>query len=169
MALTGVRAAVVALCALLAGGAASAAGPPPRPATVTVLTYNIFLGTDLNPIFQAQNVQQLFGAVGTGWAQIQANDFRARARAIARLIAQSKPDLVGLQEAELYRTQTPPDGPLTPATRVAYDYIAILLAALRARGATYRAVVVASNVDAELPAGVPAAPDARPNDPGAVP
>ena len=161
-----VRVGLVSLCTLLLGGSVSAApskrAAPPR--TVTVLTYNVFLGTDLNPIFQARSVQQLFGAVATGWAQIQANDFRARARAIARLIAQAKPDLVGLQEAELYRTQTPPDGPLTPATRVAYDYVAILLAALRARGAAYRAVVLASNVDAELPAGVPAQLDVRLND-----
>ena len=160
------RAAALGLCALAAGAGATAA-PPPRPAApraVTVLTYNLFLGTDLNPIFQARTVAQLFGAVDAGWTQIRANDFPARARAIARLVARARPDLVGLQEAELYRTQVPPDGPFTPATRVAYDYLAILLRALRARGASYRVVVAASNVDAELPAGLPAKLDVRLND-----
>jgi endonuclease/exonuclease/phosphatase family metal-dependent hydrolase len=44
-----------------------------------------------------------------------ANDFPARAEAIADEIAAAKPDLVGLQEAALYRTDVPPDGPATRA------------------------------------------------------
>jgi hypothetical protein len=72
---------------------------------VTVMTRNLYLGTDLNPILTAPSLPALLVAVGAGWAQVQANDFPARARALADEIADSRPDLVGLQEAMLYRTQ----------------------------------------------------------------
>jgi hypothetical protein len=90
---------------------------------VTVMTQNLYLGTDLNPIFGAASLPALFAAVGAGCAQVQANDFPARAQAIADEIAAAKPDLVGLQEAELYRTDVPPDGSASPAGTVAYDFI----------------------------------------------
>ena len=64
---------------------------------VTVMTQNLYLGTDLAPIFTAPNLPALFARVGAGWAQVQSNDFPARAQAIANEIAAAKPDLVGLQ------------------------------------------------------------------------
>jgi hypothetical protein len=73
-----------------------------------------------------------------------ANDFPARAEAIADEIAAAKPDLVGLQEATLYRTDVPPDGPATRAETVALDFLATLEAALQARGLSYEAVTTFS-------------------------
>jgi hypothetical protein len=62
--------------------------------------------------------------------------------------------LVGLQEAVLVRTQSPPDGPATPATTVVLDYVQILLNALAARGLHYEVVVQSINFDAELPSAL---------------
>jgi len=128
---------------------------------VTVMTQNLYLGTDLTPIFGAPSLPALFAAVGAGWAQVQANDFPARAQAIANEIAAAEPDLVGLQEAELYRTDVPPDGSATPAETVAYDFIGLLVNALAERGLSYQPVSVFDGTDVELPAGFPPTLDVR--------
>ena len=128
---------------------------------VTVMTQNLFLGTDLNPIFAAPDQVALFAATGAGWAQVQANDFPARAEAIADQIAASRPDLIGLQEAMLFRTDFPPDGAATPAETVAYDYVGLLVDALAERGLLYEPVSLFSGTDAELPAGLPPTLDVR--------
>jgi endonuclease/exonuclease/phosphatase family metal-dependent hydrolase len=128
---------------------------------VTVMTRNLYLGTDLNPIFAAPSLPALFAAVGAGWAQVQANDFPARAQAIADEIAAVKPDLVGLQEAELYRTDFPRDGSATPAETVAYDFLGLLVNALAERGLSYEPASTFSGTDIELPAGLPPTLDVR--------
>src|SRR6266498_4877985 len=148
--------AAVAAAAALAAPAAQAEEPPfAGDRQVTVMTRNVYLGTDLGPIFSASTPFALFAAVGAGWAQVQANDFPARAEALADEIAAAKPDLVGLQEATLYRTDVPPDGPATPAEIVAYDYVRLLQNALARRGLAYEAVSIFTGTDAELPAGLP--------------
>lgn len=148
-------AALAVLAALFAGGAKR------PPLTLTVMTRNLYLGANLDPIVKAKSLPAALSAVEAGWAQVQANDFPVRARAIAREIAAVKPDFVGFQEAVLYRTQTPPDFTATPATRVALDYVAELRKALAARKLKYRFVAVAPWTDAELPSGSPATMDIR--------
>jgi endonuclease/exonuclease/phosphatase family metal-dependent hydrolase len=128
---------------------------------VTVMTQNLFLGADLNPIFRATSLFGLFGAVGAAWNSVQANDFPARAQVLADEIAAARPDLVGLQEATLYRTDVPPDGRATPAETVAYDYLQLLVDALAERGLTYEPVSVFTGGDDELPAGLPPQLDVR--------
>jgi endonuclease/exonuclease/phosphatase family metal-dependent hydrolase len=153
----------LAAAAFLAVPAARAEQPHPFKGDrqVTVMTQNLYLGTDLNPIFGAPSLPALFAAVGAGWAQVQANDFPARAQAIADEIAAAKPDLVGLQEAELYRTDVPPDGSATPAETVAYDFIQLLVDALAQRGLSYASVATFNGTDVELPAGLPPTLDVR--------
>jgi endonuclease/exonuclease/phosphatase family metal-dependent hydrolase len=143
--------------------AANAAQPHPfrGDRQVTVMTQNLFLGTDLNPIFSAPNPPALFAAVGAGWTQVQSNDFPARAEAIADEIATAQPDLVGLQEAILYRTDFPPDGSATLAETVAYDYVRLLVDALARRGLVYEPVSIFTGTDAELPAFFPPQLDVR--------
>ncbi|HUK93438.1 MAG TPA: endonuclease/exonuclease/phosphatase family protein [Gaiellaceae bacterium] len=156
----------LAAAALLAVPAAQAGGRHHRHGhhgkrQITVMTQNLYLGTDLNPIFAAPSLPALFAAVGAGWTQVQANDFPARAQAIANEIAANRPDLVGLQEAELYRTDVPPDGPATPAETVAYDFIGLLVNALAQRGLQYEPVSTFSGTDVELPAFLPPTLDVR--------
>ena len=153
----------VAATTLLAVPAARAEQPHPFKGDrqVTVMTQNLFLGTDLTPIYTSPSLPVLFARVGAGWAQVQANDFPARAQAIAEQIAAAQPDLVGLQEAELFRTDVPPDGSATHATTEAYDFIKLLVAALAERGLAYEPVATFEGTDVELPAGLPPTMDVR--------
>lgn len=129
--------------------------------TVTVMTRNVYLGTEFGPIFASPNLPALFAAVGNGYANVEATNFRVRAELIANEIAAERPDLVGLQEVALFRTDVPPDGPATPATQVTYDYLELILDALEARGLEYEAAAIHVGTDAELPAGFPPTRDVR--------
>jgi endonuclease/exonuclease/phosphatase family metal-dependent hydrolase len=155
------RAYAVVLAVLVAATATSAGHARRTPLTLKVMTRNLYLGTNLDAIVKAKSLEEALSAVAAGWAQVQANDFPTRARAIAREIVTVKPDFVGFQEAVLYRTQTPPDLSATPATNVALDYVRELRKALAARRLKYRFVVIGSWTDAELPAGNPATMDIR--------
>jgi endonuclease/exonuclease/phosphatase family metal-dependent hydrolase len=154
--------AVALLGAMLGGGAgatAHAKKPPRR--TVTVMTRNLYLGADLDPIVHATTIPGAFQAVADAWTQVQTNDFPARARAIASELARAKPDLVGFQELVLYRTQTPSDFLQTRATTVALDYELELRKAFKQRGLRYQFVGINVNTDAELPSGNPPSMDIR--------
>jgi endonuclease/exonuclease/phosphatase family metal-dependent hydrolase len=158
--------AVVATVVALAVPAAQAEEPHPFAGDrqVTVMTRNLYLGADLNPIFQAPNLFGPYAAVGAAWAQVQANDFPSRVQALADEIAASRPDLVGLQEAVIFRTDVPPDGSATPAETVVYEFVDSLVGALADRGLTYDPVSIFSGTDAELPAGLPPTKDVRVTD-----
>jgi endonuclease/exonuclease/phosphatase family metal-dependent hydrolase len=153
--------AVLAVAVLLSVGPSAAAKKPPPRRTITVMTRNLYLGASLDPILHATTIPGAFQAVAGAWAQVQANDFPQRAGAIAAEIARAKPDFVGVQELPLYRTQTPSDFMSTPATTVALDYRAALLAALRARKLPYRFVAINTNTDVEFPSGFPPTMDIR--------
>jgi endonuclease/exonuclease/phosphatase family metal-dependent hydrolase len=149
------------LFALLACVAASAGDAKRSPVTVRVMTRNLYLGTNLDAIVQAKSPREAFAAVEKGWANVQANDFPTRARAIAREIGSARPDFVGFQELSLYRTQTPADFTVTPATTVALDYARELRKALAARNLHYRFLAIGTETDAELPSGDPPSMDIR--------
>ncbi len=125
------------------------AAPPEGPTTFKVMTQNLFLGGDLDLLLAPgadlpQVVEQI-------WATVQATDFNARAKVIADTIQASDADLVGLQEAALWRTQTPGDRlPIPNATTVAYDFLDILVRELASRGLSYRIVGSVSNGDVEV-------------------
>ena len=121
------------MLALLGWVAASAGEARRSPVTVRVMTRNLYLGTNLDAIVQAKSTREAFSAVEKGWANVQANDFPTRARAIAKEIASARPDFVGFQELSLYRTQTPADFTVTPAKTVVLDYAKELRKALAAR------------------------------------
>ncbi|MDX1530487.1 MAG: endonuclease/exonuclease/phosphatase family protein [Rhodothermales bacterium] len=142
------------LAVLLPIAACDSEGEDVITAEVTVMSYNLYLGADIFDLVGIPNEEvpvvaaQLFGAV-------QATDFPARAEAIADLIEDADPDLIGLQEVSLYRTQTPadnlPGGAATPASDVAFDFLEILLDALEARGLVYVVAAETENADVEVP------------------
>lgn len=121
---------------------------------ISVLTRNLYLGADLGPIGAAAQNQVPFVAAQV-WAKVQATDFPTRAQALADEIAETRPQLIGLQEVTTWRTQTPSDivfGVLTPnATTVVYDFLAILLDALGERGLDYRVAALSPTSDLEVP------------------
>jgi hypothetical protein len=115
---------------------------------VTVMTRNLYLGSDLT---QALNEAVQLGkpghqdsyadAVGQVMQNVNQTDFGKRAISLAQEIKSSNPDLIGLQEAALWRVQIPTDGtPLnpngTPAVTVAYDFTQQLLDQLNAKAQT---------------------------------
>jgi endonuclease/exonuclease/phosphatase family metal-dependent hydrolase len=127
------------LVALLATtlAAPGSASPPPQAQddrALTVMTRNLYLGTELGPVFAADGLEELQAALVGRWQEMIANDFPSRAHALAAEIATHRPHLVGLQEASLWRS-----GALgQPATDVEFDFTAILLDALAAAGTPYR-------------------------------
>ena len=134
---------VAALSLCLTPGLADAAKKskaPPR-----VATFNLYLGTDLpslanklNPAAPgnfASKPDSIANAIGYGQKDVQGNNFNTRAVHIAGLIKKNKVDLIGLQEAALWKVQIPTDGsPLNPAAErastVTYDYVEKLLSEL---------------------------------------
>ena len=139
--------------AATAGGGYSGDG---RGETVTVMTRNIFLGADLGPALGATGTPEFIAANGAIFAQMQASNMPVRAKGLADEIRKRKPDLVGLQEAALWRT-----GPLDinaaleqqpVATEVYQDFLRLLLQRLNRKTKTYKAVVVANEFDFEAPA-----------------
>ena len=122
---------------------------------VTFMTRNVYIGTDVTRPLEANSFEDLVRITTDMFREVQATDFRTRAKALAREIDKANPDLVGLQEIALVRTDTPADGPPglggTPALEVLYDYLKILKRKLRRRDANYEVVRVQEGADAEVP------------------
>jgi hypothetical protein len=141
---------VAALGLVLFPGVAGAKGKKKhkQKTPVTVMTRNLYLGSDLT---QALNEAVQLGkpghqdsyadAVGQVMQNVNQTDFGKRAISLAQEINSSRPDLVGLQEAALWRVQIPTDGtPLNPngtsAVTVAFDFTQQLLDQLNAKAKT---------------------------------
>ena len=119
---------------------------------LTVMTRNLSFGTDLGPIVAATTEFEFVTAVAAAFTQAQATDFPGRAKAWADEIERARPDLIGLQEAALWRTQTPADFSPTPnAMTVEVDLVGLLLAELRSRGLKYEVVIAQTGTDIEAP------------------
>lgn len=149
-------------------------GPP----GVTVLTWNVYYGTDPTPLLSAPADQVPFVAASV-WGLARQTNFPARAGALARAIAARRPHLVGVEEAAIYRLQHPGDltfGGTQPATQVVYDFLALLTDSLAARGLHYVVAAADSTTDVELPVitgvdpstGIPTFDDVRLTDRDAV-
>lgn len=119
---------------------------------LTVMSRNLYFGTDLGPVIAAQTPAEFFTRVAAALTQSQATDFAGRAKAWAAEIESARPHLIGLQEAVIWRTQTPANfSPVPDATTVEADFIALLLAELRATGLRYEVVIAQTGYDVEAP------------------
>jgi endonuclease/exonuclease/phosphatase family metal-dependent hydrolase len=120
---------------------------------LTVMTRNVYFGASLEPVMSAPVPQLIPIRVAQVWGQVQQTNFPERAKALADEIAANDPELIGLQEVGLWRTQFPGDAHTAtgaPATEVVYDFLQILLDELEARGEKYVVAAVVENIDAEL-------------------
>jgi endonuclease/exonuclease/phosphatase family metal-dependent hydrolase len=118
------------------------------------MTRNLYLGADETPVVEAilsGDPNAVPPAVEAFWQKVLATDYSARVKRLAKEIVAAEPELVGLQEAEIWRSQYPADGMATEATQVEYDFTAQLVAELETHGLHYDAVAVSPGLDAEFP------------------
>lgn len=121
---------------------------------IGVMTWNIYVGTDVNIVLAAQNPQDIPILAAQAFQQLLQTNFPERAQAIARQVARFRPHLIGLQEVSLIRMQSPGDaviGGTIPAKNVVFDYLDILLDVLRTRGLHYHVAGKVQNADVEVP------------------
>jgi len=111
------------------------------------MTYNLYLGANLVPIFNAPP-DQVVAEVREAWHHVRATNFRIRAEAIADLITEEDPHLAGLQEVSLWQT-APLEDPTHLTTK--YDFLKLLLGELDQNGTPYEAVATNPFASAALP------------------
>jgi endonuclease/exonuclease/phosphatase family metal-dependent hydrolase len=115
------------------------------------MTRNLFLGADLTPAYKALAAPDGPAALPAAVAAIfnpgappgvvQRTDFATRAVALADEVEATLPDLIGLQEAAVWRADD----------AVASDHLELLEAELARRGLRYRRVGAKANGDVALP------------------
>lgn len=123
---------------------------------IKVMTRNLYVGADLFEIFSVDtsNPMNVPIAVSNVMNTVHDTNFPERAKALADEIDKLRPDLIGLQEVSLIRTQSPGDfiyGNPSLAKDILYDYLEILLNALADRGLNYEVAAMVNNADMELP------------------
>jgi len=120
---------------------------------VTVMTRNVYHGVDaeLNQVAAATSFSAFLNATAAVYDGYHERNFPERAAGLAAEIEETQPDVVGLQEVVMVRTDTPADATTTPAEEVSLDYLQILLDKLQARGLHYEPVVQSINWDIEVP------------------
>ena len=133
-------------CVLLVAVPASADN---RDRELKVMTYNMYLGSELSEIFAAETPTDVLLEVGEAYRDMLSGDVPARIAAIADQIEDGAPVLVGLQEVALWRTGPAFDPTLS--TSIRYDFLQMLLGELDARNLHYSPIVIQTNIDAELP------------------
>lgn len=139
----------------LLGGCRESPVAPEVPGEFTVMSRNIYLGFNIFRLGQVQVPQQIPVVAGELWHHLLATNFPERAGALAREVAETNPALIGLQEVVEFRTQRPSDfftNPVPNAQQLEFDFLAILMDSIQARGLDYRVVARVRNVDAEMPA-----------------
>ena len=131
------------------------------PATLTVMTRNLYLGADIDrPVRAASGRTGPAALLALGLANyelremVDRTDFAVRSRLLAAEIATARPDVVGLQEVALWRS-----GPLQldqlgrpNASAVDYDFLSMLLTELERRQAGYDVAQAQDSSDVEGPA-----------------
>lgn len=128
----------------------AAIGPSaPRASGVTALTWNVYVGAEIERVLQAQTPEEAVVLATEEWAHVQATNFPARAGALAAAIAARRPDVVGLEELAVYRVTDRPFEEL--ATQVVYDFLQLVIDSLGARGCDYRAAAVDRTTDLQVP------------------
>jgi endonuclease/exonuclease/phosphatase family metal-dependent hydrolase len=120
------------------------------------MTMNLYIGTGVERVLTADpsDPVALITAVTGVYVELLGSQPTLRLQAVADQIAARKPDLVAVEEATLLRVQSPGDlivGGTTPATDVVFDYLQILVDALKAKGVTYTVVSTSQEWDIEMP------------------
>jgi endonuclease/exonuclease/phosphatase family metal-dependent hydrolase len=141
---------VVASASILAAVPATA---PAKKQDLKVMLRNVYLGADLIPLATAANREQFEANAAQRYQTVLQNDFSKRAKAIAREVQKTKPDLIALQEAAIWRRGAAglKDGATTPALDVVYDSTRLLRKELSNLNLNYRVVRGRDWFDFEAP------------------
>src|ERR1700754_1624618 len=167
---------IVVLGLTLVPGAADAKGQGKKKGhQLTVMTRNLYLGADLSPALNATDVNGAVDAAFQIEQQVHRTQFpTVRAALLANEIKKRKPDIVGLQEAALWRTGPYDLGAVTTGPKATQvdpqggDFLSDLMAKLNKGGKKgkkgsaaakkkkkpplqYRIAVVKTEFDFELP------------------
>jgi len=121
---------------------------------ITVMTQNLYVGADVDLVIRAlgtPNPGDDFPALLFAIETVGKTDFPARAEAIAERIARERPHAVGLQEVSEINIDLRPLG--VPVV-VDQDFLALLRAALVARGLNYQVAATSDNIDVNLVSGL---------------
>ena len=109
--------------------------------TLTVATYNVYLGADLALLFEATSFDELAERARVVQRQLTATDFAQRADAIARILAREEVDVAGLQEVTRWES----DGELVA------DFLPLIVRACENAGAPYDVHAVNQSFAGGLP------------------
>jgi hypothetical protein len=135
---------IAALCLALVPGVAAADSDSNGNAKVDAMSRNLYLGADLGPALASPNLPEFFKRAGDVWNQVQQTNFPVRAKSLAKEIKAEDTDIVGLQEAALWRTG-PPFG--SNASVVQYDFVQNLVTELNKNAKAKDEYVVAASQD----------------------
>lgn len=143
----GLRTLVILLfvLALVPGLAASAVCADEGKRVLKVMTYNMDAGTDFLYLIALPD-EDVTRAVQLTYEEVAGTDFQGRAALLAKQIAAEQPDLVSLQEVTLWE--------LTAGgqqVQLIADQLALLLAALEAKGSHYKVVATNALTDLAVP------------------
>ena len=117
---------------------------------LTVMSRNMFIGTDFAPILGATSFDGFLVAVANAYIDVQQSNIPERAAAVADEILANQPHLIGLQEVSIWRT-----GPIGgPATTVTYDALQSLLDELAVRGLSYTPIAILTEFEAQAPSAL---------------
>jgi hypothetical protein len=140
----------ILFASMLAGPAEARGANVPK---VKVMSRNLYLGADLTPGTSASSIPDLVNAAGTILNQVDENKFQVRAKGLATEILNKQPDLVGLQEAALWRDDPCDVNPMPPSAthvRKGGDFLGLLLDNLNKNGNNYRLVVAQPEFDFQI-------------------
>jgi endonuclease/exonuclease/phosphatase family metal-dependent hydrolase len=115
----------------------SRAGPSD---SITVLTWNLYLGSSLRPFVRADTTAEVATAVDTIYERVADSDFSSRVTGIVDEIEATDPDVLGLQEV-VRVTRTTDSGSST------IDFLERLRSELDSRNLSYSPVATGTNVD----------------------
>ena len=128
---------LTAMAVVLAGCGGMAERPP---ADLTVMTYNLYIGTELAGLFAVTDQAELPAVVNEMYRNVVASDVPGRLAAIAKTVKEERPHLIGLQEVSVIRHQANPE----------FNFREILMSALAAEGLNYKVAVEVENAAINL-------------------
>lgn len=120
---------------------------------LTVMTQNVYVGTDVDRILMA-SPDSIPIVAAELFQMLQGTNFPERAEALAREIKKVKPHLIGLQEISEIRIEIPGDyfvNYQADADSMIYDYLDLMMQALQDHNLDYKVAGIIRNADVEVP------------------